>query len=295
MEGFMKRRFSLMQLSLIRLSRFSSSVLIALGLWLAIALPTSTQASPAPTSLVSQAAAQLPDPIVQALVQDVVRRTGVAPNAIRILNAIPRTWPDGCLGLATPDTFCTEALQPGWHVRLTDGKQDWLYRTDAAGLVVRLDPELRTMGTTPDPEDRSQQEGWDTIFRMGRLRNAPGTRGPAIVIQMGVVNKPVTTYANAVYALEARRNNRWIQIYTSTGARLIPDGAGAVTLPPEVIPVNQLQLGRLGSNVELQRLEMRGIVQVRYDLPNGKRDVRLQLQRTRQYDALNETNTPQLI
>lgn len=82
----------------------------------------------------------LPNPIQQAVLQDIAQQTGEAKDRFQIIQAQKQTWPDGCLGLATPDVLCTMALVEGWQVQVSNGSQTWTYRTDAFGDVVKLEP-----------------------------------------------------------------------------------------------------------------------------------------------------------
>lgn len=247
--------------------------------------------------LQKQSVPQLPEPIALAVIQATAQRTGQPVTAFRIVAAEPRTWSDSCLGLASPDTACAQVIEPGWRVQITNGATNWNYRTNASGLVVRQEPTSSQVAANNNdsPKDRQSQQGWETVLKLGRLVKTQQIQDPALVVQLAVLNKPVTTYANTIYEIEARQNKDWIQVYTSTGARLIPNGTGSVTLPPEVIPLGQLQLRRLNSNPNLSDLELRAIVHLRYDLADGRRDVKLQLERTQAYDAIAETKTPQLI
>ncbi|MBD2773349.1 hypothetical protein [Iningainema tapete] len=241
----------------------------------------------------------LPRPIAIAVIKDASQRTKQPVRAFRIVQAESHIWSDSCLGLAEPGTYCTQSTVPGWQVLVTNGSQNWIYRTNASGNLIRLAsvPSLPSqVGSNIDfsPEDRQRQQGWDTVLKLGRIEKAD-TDNSALVTQLAILDKPVTTYANAVYQVQARRNGRWIPVYTNTGARLIPNSAGRVILPPEVIPVKQLNLRRLNSNVNLEDLDLRTIVRVRYDLPSGARDLRLQLEKTQEYDDIVQTSTPQLI
>ncbi len=82
-----------------------------------------------------------PKAIADAVLQDLSQRTGSPTSSFRIIEAEERTWPDGCLGLAGADEFCTQALVPGWRVVVTDGTQQWIYRTSnpPAPIQVRLE------------------------------------------------------------------------------------------------------------------------------------------------------------
>jgi hypothetical protein len=80
----------------------------------------------------------LPPEIQNAVFEDLSKRTGKNVTSFRIAEAEKRTWSDGCLGLSEPDQFCTQVLTPGWQVLVTDGEQQWIYRTDSSGNLVKL-------------------------------------------------------------------------------------------------------------------------------------------------------------
>lgn len=101
------------------------------------------QSEPQPVSL--------PDSIQRSVLQDLAQQTGEAPEGFQIIQAQKQTWPDGCLGLATPDMLCTMALVEGWQVQVSNGSQTWTYRTDAFGDVVKLESD-----TVSSPKNPSQ-------------------------------------------------------------------------------------------------------------------------------------------
>ncbi|MDZ8054805.1 MAG: hypothetical protein RMX68_008700 [Aulosira sp. ZfuVER01] len=81
---------------------------------------------------------QLPRPIVNVVLQDLSRRTGISRNKLQIINYSQQNWRNGCLELPQPDEYCTQAIVPGWRVVATDGKQNWVYHTNNNGRSVRL-------------------------------------------------------------------------------------------------------------------------------------------------------------
>ena len=92
-------------------------------------------------SLISQSQKQsVPAQIVAAVRQDLSRRTEIPPTQLRLKQASQRTWPDGCLGLASPGEICTQVLVQGWQIVLVSGDRTWTYRTDATGRNLRLVP-----------------------------------------------------------------------------------------------------------------------------------------------------------
>lgn len=82
---------------------------------------------------------RIPNAVAEATRQDLSRQAGIPVEKLRITESSRKTWPDGCLGLPKPNQLCTQALVEGWHVKLTDGSQTWVYRTDSKGRVLRLD------------------------------------------------------------------------------------------------------------------------------------------------------------
>jgi hypothetical protein len=149
-------------------------------------------------------------------------------------------------------------------------------------------PQLETA-----PLLSQNQPGWEAAVKLGRLVSA-GQEVTALIIQLNVLKKPETTYANAIYELFARQNDQWVSIYTSTGARTISSSALQVALEPEVIPLSQVRRG-LGDKVDLANLELKAVVRVRYDIDGGVRSKQLQLEALQDYDVIAQTPTAELV
>lgn len=130
-----------------------------------------------------------------------------------------------------------------------------------------------------------RQQDWQASLHVARLvsRNQ-------LVVQLNVLDKPVTRYANAVYKVHARRNNRWVQIFTSTGSRLIRNDNGQVTLAPEVIDCNELQR-TLG--MDLSQTELKVTALLRYDTQN-QRDRVLEFEQSQRYVEMAQTTSTQI-
>lgn len=80
-----------------------------------------------------------PDTVIDAVLTAIVETTNVEKNQLQVQKATAETWSDGCLGLAKPDEICTQALVEGWRVIVSDGDQNWVYRTDRTGQIIRLE------------------------------------------------------------------------------------------------------------------------------------------------------------
>ena len=90
------------------------------------------------TEMLASEANSLPTEVQSAVLNDAVKRTSKTIAAFKVLSAKPQQWSDGCLGLGQ-DEICTQAIISGWQVVVTDGANNWTYRTDAIGDVVRLE------------------------------------------------------------------------------------------------------------------------------------------------------------
>ena len=80
----------------------------------------------------------LPQPVIKAILKDLSRRQGVPENKFNILSYGQRTWRNGCLEVAKPNEFCTQAFVNGWEVIVFDGNQKWVYHTNLNGSSLRL-------------------------------------------------------------------------------------------------------------------------------------------------------------
>jgi hypothetical protein len=81
----------------------------------------------------------LPPEVQSAVFEDTVGRTSKTVDALRVVEAEPQNWTDGCLGLSKPEEICTQAIVPGWRVVVSDGIREWAYRTDDSGSLVKLE------------------------------------------------------------------------------------------------------------------------------------------------------------
>ncbi|MCT7953937.1 hypothetical protein [Laspinema palackyanum] len=87
----------------------------------------------------SGAIAELPEAISEKVLDAVAEQTGEGRSQFEIVAAQRRSWPDGCLGLTEPGSFCTQIVVSGWEVTASDGEETWVYRTDRDGSQVMLD------------------------------------------------------------------------------------------------------------------------------------------------------------
>lgn len=141
------------------------------------------------------------------------------------------------------------------------------------------------------PIQIAQRQSWSADLKVARLANPQDS---AIVLQLDILDKPATSYANAVYQIFARRNGQWTQIFTSRGARLITNAAGQTLLAPEVISLSDLRR-QLGENVDFASLELKVAAQLRYDIRGQARDQVVSFEQIQTYRSIAQTTTTTLV
>ncbi len=78
-----------------------------------------------------------PTTVIEAVLNNITEATQIPSDSLQVQQTEANTWSDGCLGLAKPDEFCTQALVEGWRITVSDGQTTWVYRTDARGKNIR--------------------------------------------------------------------------------------------------------------------------------------------------------------
>ena len=73
-------------------------------------------------------------PEIQALaLADAGKRSGLAASALQVISAEAVTWPDGALGCPQPGMLYTQALVPGFLVRIRAGAEVLRYHAGSRG------------------------------------------------------------------------------------------------------------------------------------------------------------------
>jgi hypothetical protein len=123
-----------------------------------VAAPLPLSQVPAPRPVSASAPASTPDmpaaaptrltlaSAVQAALVDASQRSGVDASALRVISAEAVTWRDGSLGCPQPGMMYTQALVPGFRVRVLAGAQTLDYHAARFGT-----PQLCPAGRAVDP------------------------------------------------------------------------------------------------------------------------------------------------
>jgi hypothetical protein len=84
--------------------------------------------------------------IIEAVLADAVEQTGLRRDALEVLSAEAVTWSDGSLGCPRPGIEYTQALVPGYRIRVTAGERILDYHANRRGYWI-LCPD----GASQDP------------------------------------------------------------------------------------------------------------------------------------------------
>ncbi|MEG4112607.1 MULTISPECIES: hypothetical protein [unclassified Microcoleus] len=85
---------------------------------------------------------KLPATVAAAVRQELSDSTGIAADKLKVTESRGQSWPNTCLGLAKADEICGQMIVEGWRVVVSDGRQTWVYRTNARGNILRLEKKL---------------------------------------------------------------------------------------------------------------------------------------------------------
>jgi hypothetical protein len=137
--------------------------------------PDSTVSSPSADLTLPDDSA-MPPSVLNSVLQDIEKRTGIDANQLTWVGATAETWSDGCLGLGGPAESCLMALVEGWQVHVSYDQEEWFYRTDATGQAVRwIDTDLHSP-LPPSLSDRLlQQVADETGLERDRLQVTDAT------------------------------------------------------------------------------------------------------------------------
>jgi len=107
---------------------------------LALAACSSNQGNSVATPGNPALAEALPPDVALNVQNFISESMGVAAENIEIKNVEKMDWPNGCLGLPEGDEACVEAITPGWLLTFNVDGQEYRYRVDETGTIIRQEP-----------------------------------------------------------------------------------------------------------------------------------------------------------
>ena len=83
----------------------------------------------------------VPASLLEQVLEDAEKRTGASRSQIEIISTEKVTWNDGALGCPQPDRMYTQALVPGYRIRVRIADQTLDYHAAETGRFVVCTPQ----------------------------------------------------------------------------------------------------------------------------------------------------------
>lgn len=197
---------------------------------------------------------RLPRSVARRVQRDLAQRLGVSRRDLRVVSFSRETWPDSCLGLAAPNERCAMATVEGWRIEVSNDQQNWFYRTDLRGEVIKLET-MDSANLLPEVSDRLLQ----TITQQANV--------PAVTLRiteaqpkiwdgcMGIYepNQACTRIAISGYrVIVAGENQSWVYHVSEDGSRIVQNATASGSrgnLVPSFIPTDGQPTDQLDENV----------------------------------------------
>jgi hypothetical protein len=96
---------------------------------------------------------ETPQELFDAVVDDMLARSGGDRSAIEVVKSEAVEWSDGSLGCPQPDMMYTQAIVPGYHVILALGDETYDYRLSDRGAFVLCENPLPGGATESAPTE----------------------------------------------------------------------------------------------------------------------------------------------
>ena len=91
-----------------------------------------TEPPPVPPAMNGPGMTRL-ESVKEVALVDAAKRSGVSRNLLEVVSAEAVTWSDGSLGCPMPGMMYTQALVPGYRVRIRAGGKEFDYHAGRAG------------------------------------------------------------------------------------------------------------------------------------------------------------------
>jgi hypothetical protein len=87
-----------------------------------------------------------PAPLLEKVLEDAQKRTGASRSQLEIVSTEKITWNDGALGCPQPGRMYTQALVPGYRIRVRTADQTLDYHAAETGRFVLCTPQALDNG-----------------------------------------------------------------------------------------------------------------------------------------------------
>jgi hypothetical protein len=226
--------------------------------------------------------------VVRQVRQLLAEQFNVSRSTLRMISYSRETWPNGCLGLQTPNVRCAGNSVEGWRVEMTNGQQNWIYRTNMTGSVLAYEPMATDPTLPPEVQDKllqaiaKQEKVAASSLRVGEIRPTTwdGCLGLAepgqACIQIAISGWQVIvtgTRQSWVYHV-SEDGNRIAKNVTASGSKVVPTFATSDESPygqPTNIIFRAIEAGGLAGIVTERVLGADGTLYRQTINPRGGR------------------------
>jgi NifB/MoaA-like Fe-S oxidoreductase len=104
-----------------------------------------------PTQAITPVTGEVPTKLLDSILQDLSKRTGVNSEKISVTQAQAIIWNDGSLGCPQPGKMYTMALVPGYRVKLEIGGQKYDYHAAESGYFFLCESGLPSIPAPATP------------------------------------------------------------------------------------------------------------------------------------------------
>lgn len=244
-----------------------SALLVGYGEQAAIAASAKQHTSPAfsiSSTELSQARLT-PRPsrqVIRRVRLDLSERFSVPRQSLKLVSFSRETWSNGCLGLEAPNERCTGALVEGWRIEMTDGQQNWVYRTDLTAQVLRPEIPVEQAEIPPNVGEivltaiakqvrvpiatlritESKAATWDGclgIYEPGRACTFIAIPGWRVIV--------------------AGAKQSWVYHVNQDGTRIVQNATASSTLVPSFATADESPYGQPDSNIVFRSIEAGGL------------------------------------
>ncbi|NJR39034.1 MAG: hypothetical protein HC781_09610 [Leptolyngbyaceae cyanobacterium CSU_1_4] len=164
--------------------------------------------------------------------------------------------------MEAPNERCTGALVEGWRIEMTDGQQNWVYRTDLTAQVVRPESPVDEAKIPPDVSETvltaiAKQVGAPVaILRMTESKAATwdGCMG---IYEPGRACTFIAIPGWRVIVAGAQQS--WVYHVNQDGTQLAQNATASSPLVPTFATANESPYGQPESNIVFRSIEAGGL------------------------------------
>ncbi|MBW4514216.1 MAG: hypothetical protein KME11_03210 [Timaviella obliquedivisa GSE-PSE-MK23-08B] len=200
--------------------------------------------------------------IIRRVRLDLSERFNVPRQSLKLISFSRETWSNGCLGLEAPNERCTGALVEGWRIEMTDGQQNWVYRTDLTAQVIR--PEM-TVDAAEIPPDVSET----VLTTIAKQVRAP-------IATLRITESKAATWDGCMGIYEPGRactfiaipgwriivagaKQSWVYHINQDGTQIAQNATASSSMVPSFATADESPYGQPESNIVFRAIEAGGL------------------------------------